>query len=152
MKTMNVRRKQAGFTLLEIVIAIAIVAMLAAMILPGLLRNRDDAQYSTALTLLQKEFPSAITRQLSRTNACAVGTMTKDNFVKRGLRDTTVWGGNWTAAFAGNLVTITYPLTGANDPIQTGTDLVAALDPNTNANVTSVSVSGSSLLVAYRCN
>ena len=152
MKTMNVPRKQTGFTLLEIVIAIAIVAMLAAMILPGLLRNRDDAQYSTALTLLQKEFPSAITRQLSRTNACNATTMTKDNFILRGLRDKTVWGTDWTSAFAGNLVTITYPLTGANDVSQTGNDLVTALDPANNANITSVSFTGSNILVAYRCN
>lgn len=145
-------KQQKGFTLLEIVIAIAIVALLAAAILPGLLRNRDDAQYSTALTLLQKEFPSAITRQLSRTNACNATTMTKTKFEERGLRPTTVWGANWTTSYAGNLVTIVYPLTGANDTSTTGDDMVTALDPNTNANIASVNFADPILTVRYRCN
>lgn len=145
-------KQQQGFTLLEIVIAIAIVALLAAAILPGLLRNRDDAQYSTALTLLQKEFPSAITRQLSRTNACTAATMTKENFEARGLRPTTVWGGNWTTSFGANLVTIVYPVTGANDTAETGADMALALDPTVNTNIASVNFADPVLTIRYRCN
>ncbi len=152
MKMKNARRRQNGFTLLEVVIAIAIVALLAAVILPGLLKNRDDAQYSAALTQLQKDFPSAMTRQLARTNQCTAGTMTTANLRTRGLPQNTVWGVAWTAAYnAGtNRVAITYPLTNSDDPATVGADLVTALTASNN--VAAAAVAGNNLTVQYRCN
>ena len=152
MKMKNARSRQKGFTLLEVVIAIAIVALLAAVILPGLLKNRDDAQYSAALTQLQKDFPSAITRQLARTNQCSATTMTTANLITRGLPQNTVWGVAWTAAYnAGtNRVTITYPLTNSDNPATVGADLVTALTASNN--VAAAAVAGNNLTVSYRCN
>lgn len=156
MKNAQMRNGQKGFTLLEVVIAIAIVALLAAVILPGLLKNRDDAQYSAALTQLQKDFPSAITRQLSRTNQCNAATMTTANLRLRGLPQNTVWGTAWAAAYNGgtNLVTVTYPLTNSDNPTTVGNDLVTALTPPPGgvSNVAAVSVAGANLTVSYRCN
>ncbi len=151
MKQLSIRKnKQAGFTLLEVVIAIAIVALLAAAILPGLLQNREDAKYSTALTQLQKDFPSAITRQVSRTNACNATNITTATLTSRGLPVTTAWNEAWTAAVAGNLVTITYPITNAADPAKTGADMAAALTGSNN--VASAAYASSKMTVSYRCN
>lgn len=144
------KRKQKGFTLLEIVIAIAIVAFLSSMILPGLLSNRDDAQYSAALTQLQKDFPSAITRQLARTNVCSTATMTKEKLVTRGLTGNTAWGAPWTVAYATNQVSVTYPLTNSKDPAEIGADMVTALSASNN--IASAAYAGTGLTVRYRCN
>lgn len=146
------RMKQKGFTLLEVVIAISIVALLAAFILPGLLKNREDAKYSSALTQLQKDIPSAITRQLARTNQCTAVAMTKANLESRGLQPNTVWGSPWTVAYAAatNRVTVTYPLTNAEDPAEIGPDIVLALTSSNN--VAAATASTTALTISYRCN
>jgi prepilin-type N-terminal cleavage/methylation domain-containing protein len=144
------RNKQQGFTLIELAIVLAIAALLAATFLPGLLKNRDDAQYTSALTQLQKDFPSAITRQLARTNQCNATTMTRTNLLTRGLPANTVWGTAWSATYASNRVSVVYPLTNADDPATAGADLVSAL--SSSSNVAAVSVSGTNLTVQYRCN
>lgn len=150
MKTMPKRTTQKGFTLLELVIAIAILALLAAALLPSMLKSRDDAQYSAALTQLQKDFPSGITRQLARTNQCNATTMTRANLITRGLPVNTVWGSAWSASYASNLVSIVYPLTNSDDPASVGQDLADNLSGSSN--VAGVAVSGTNLTVQYRCN
>ncbi|MCU9528113.1 prepilin-type N-terminal cleavage/methylation domain-containing protein [Pseudomonas mosselii] len=144
------RMKQQGFTLLEVVIAIAIVAMLAAFILPGLLQNKEDAKYSTALTQLEKDFPSAITRQVSRTQTCSATTITKALLIERGLPDTTVWNTAWSVgAVTSNLVTINYTIDSTD--AKTAADMATAL-AKTN-NVQSATATGNSqIAVSYRCN
>lgn len=142
--------KQGGFTLLEIVIAIAIVAMLAAFILPGLLQNKEDAKYSTALTQLEKDFPSAITRQVSRTNTCSTTTITKALLLERGLPTTTVWNTDWSVgSVTSNLVTINYTIDSTDD--NTAADMATALEKTNN--VQSATATGNTqIAVAYRCN
>lgn len=143
-------RKQQGFTLLEIVIAIAIVALLAAFILPGLLQNKEDAKYSTALTQLEKDFPSAITRQVSRTNTCSSTTITKALLLQRGLPTTTVWNTDWSVgAVTSNLVTINYTIDSSDS--NTASDMATALTKANN--VQSATATGNTqIAVAYRCN
>lgn len=143
-------KMQKGFTLLEIVIAIAIVAMLAAFILPGLLQNKEDAKYSTALTQLEKDFPSAITRQVSRTNTCSSTSITKALLLERGLPAKTVWNTDWSVAgVTSNTVTINYTLDSTDD--KTAADMATALSSNNN--VQSATASGNTqIAVAYRCN
>lgn len=143
-------QKQKGFTLLEIVIAIAIVAMLAAAILPGLIQNKEDAKYSTALTQLEKDFPSAITRQVSRTNTCSATTITKQLLLERGLPQTTVWNTAWSVSgVTSNTVTINYTIDSTDS--KTAGDMATALEATNN--VVSATASGStSISVAYRCN
>lgn len=141
-------RRQAGFTLLEIVVAIAIVAMLAAFILPGLLQNREDAKYSTALTQLQKDFPSAITRQVGRTNTCT--GITKPLLETRGLPVNTVWNLPWTLVSATtNIVTITYPIDSTDTT--TAPNLVTALTASNNV-ASATNTGNASVTVRYRCN
>ncbi len=151
MKKMDtIKTKQLGFTLLEVVIAIAIVAMLAAFILPGLLQNREDAKLSTALTQLQKDFPSAITRQVARTQSCTATNLSKANLISRGLPQQTVWNTEWTPSVVGtNIVQVVYTIDSTD--AATATDLAAALTASNN--VQSATATGNaSVTVRYRCN
>lgn len=151
MQKMNINKaNQKGFTLLEIVIAIAIIALLSAFILPGLLQNREDAKLSTALTQLQKDFPSAITRQVARTQSCTTTTMSKANLQARGLPATTVWNTQWTPSVVGtNIVQIVYTIDSTDTA--TAADLAAALSASNN--VQSATATGNaSVTVTYRCN
>lgn len=142
-------KKQNGFTLLEIMIAIAIVALLAATVLPSYFQNQNDAKYSTALTQLQETFPGAITRQLSRTTVCNATNMSTANIQSRGISDKTVWGETWSSSFTTGRVTVTYPVGASDDPAEVGADLVTALTGSKN--IASVSYSGNNVTVAYRC-
>lgn len=142
-------KMQQGFTLLEIMIAIAIVALLAAVVLPSYFQNQNDAKYSTVLTQLQETFPSAITRQLSRTTVCNATNMSTANLQSRGISSQTVWGETWSSAFTTGRVTITYPVGASDDPAQVGADLVTALTGSKN--IASVSYSGNNVTVVYRC-
>lgn len=151
MQKMNFKNaKQKGFTLLEVVIAIAIVALLAAFILPGLLQNREDAKLSTALTQLQKNFPSAITRQVARTQSCNTTNLSKNNLIARGLPATTVWNTAWTPTVVGtNLVQVVYTIDSTD--AATATDLAAALNASNNVQ-TATATGNASVTVTYRCN
>lgn len=142
--------KQKGFTLLEIVIAIAIVALLAAFILPGLLQNKEDAKFSTALTQLQKDFPSAITRQVARTNNCSTATITKTLLEARGLPAFTVWNTGWTVSnVSTNQVSISYTIDSTDQ--STAANLATALNQSNNV-VSALATANSSVAVSYRCN
>lgn len=142
------RKNQKGFTLIEMLVVLAIIGLLASYFLPGLMRKREDAKFSTALTMLQKDFPGAITSQVSRTNVC-VG-MTKQDLLDRGLIDTTVWNLPWTLDSAtSNLVTIGYPI----DSTDTKAASTLATTLSTSTNVSSaVATANSKVTVAYRCN
>lgn len=143
-------KKEKGFTLVELAIVLAILALLIYYALPGLLQNKEDAKYSTALTQLGKDFPSAITRQVARTNACSAATITKQLLQDRGLPALTVWNTAWSiSGVTSNLVTINYTIDSSDT--KTAADLATAL--STSNNVSSATASGTaSINVAYRCN
>ncbi|EMO4694092.1 prepilin-type N-terminal cleavage/methylation domain-containing protein, partial [Pseudomonas aeruginosa] len=108
-KTKRIRQK--GFTLIELAIVLGVIAILTAFFLPGMLKAREDSKLSTAITQLQKDFPGAIARQVSRTNTCSTTTITAAKLKERGLPDLTVWNTAWTVdAVTSNQVTISYTL------------------------------------------
>ncbi len=146
----NPQARQRGFTLLEVVVAIAIVALLAAAILPGLLQNRDDAKHSMALDQLKMKFTSAIARQLTKTDGCAPANFTTAKLIERGVASTTAWGEAWQAVAAPNQVVVTYPVGNASKPAETGADITAALTGF--GGVDAVAYAGNNVTVSYRCN
>ncbi|NVL48618.1 type II secretion system protein [Pseudomonas syringae pv. actinidiae] len=142
-------RKQKGFTLVELVVVMAVIAILMYVLMPGLFQSKEDAKVQGVKTQLLKDFPGGITRLVTMSNKCNNTTITYDKLVERGLPAQTVFGSTWSiTTSAGNTATVTYPLD-LDDP-----DLATGLkDALTGAaNVKSVSATSAQIVVAYRCN
>ena len=144
--------RQKGFTLIELAIVLGVIAILTAFFLPGMLKAREDSKLSTAITQLQKDFPGAIARQVSRTNTCSTTTITAAKLKERGLPDLTVWNTAWTVdAVTSNQVTISYTIDSTDT--NTAADLATALNQSNNIVKNSATATGNTkVTVAYRCN
>lgn len=82
----KLNRKHAGFTLVEIMIVVAIIALLAAIAVPGFLRARKRSQASKILNDLRM-IDAAVDQYAIETNrqtGNTVGTADWTNYVKRG--------------------------------------------------------------------
>jgi prepilin-type N-terminal cleavage/methylation domain-containing protein len=83
-------RKRSGFTLVEIMIVVAIIALLAAIAVPGFLRARKRAQASKILNDLRL-IDSAVDQyaiETSRSTGSAVAVTDWTNYLKK---DTTLY-------------------------------------------------------------
>ena len=79
------KRKRAGFTLVEIMIVVAIIALLAAIAVPGFLRARKRSQASRIINDLRL-IDSAVDQYAIETNKKsgeAVGTADWTNYLKK---------------------------------------------------------------------
>ena len=77
--------KHAGFTLVEIMIVVAIIALLAAIAVPGFLRARKRSQASKILNDLRM-IDGAVDQyalETSRTNGATVNTVDWTNYLKK---------------------------------------------------------------------
>jgi prepilin-type N-terminal cleavage/methylation domain-containing protein len=82
----RVRTKHAGFTLVEIMIVVAIIALLAAIAVPGFLRARKRSQASRILNDLRM-IDSAVDQYAVETNrktGDVVNVADWTNYVKKG--------------------------------------------------------------------
>src|SRR5579864_3842723 len=82
----KLQTKRAGFTLVEIMIVVAIIALLAAIAVPGFLRARKRSQASRILNDLRM-IDSAIDQyaiETSRTTGATVNTADWTNYLKKG--------------------------------------------------------------------
>jgi prepilin-type N-terminal cleavage/methylation domain-containing protein len=94
-------QRQQGFTLVELVTVITIMAIIAAYITVKLGSTSDDAKLNMAKTVLTRDIPQAIINVRSRNGLnCAVLGDDEDNFVKVGTISTKPTG--WTAVDAGD--------------------------------------------------
>ena len=85
MKTRNLRLL-SGFTLVEIMIVVAIIALLAAIAVPGFLRARKRSQASKILNDLRM-IDSAVDQyaiETNKTSGSAVAVSDWTNYVKKG--------------------------------------------------------------------
>src|SRR5437016_9203130 len=94
----KLNRKHAGFTLVEIMIVVAIIALLAAIAVPGFLRARKRSQASKILNDLRM-IDAAVDQYAIETNKKSndvVGTADWTNYVKKGaalfLSGSTIFG------------------------------------------------------------
>jgi prepilin-type N-terminal cleavage/methylation domain-containing protein len=86
----NLRTKRAGFTLVEIMIVVAIIALLAAIAVPGFLRARKRSQAAKVLNDLRM-IDSAVDQyaiETSKSTGSVVAVADWTNYVKR---DTTLF-------------------------------------------------------------
>ena len=77
--------KRAGFTLVEIMIVVAVIALLAAIAVPGFLRSRKRSQAAKILNDLRM-IDSAIDQyaiETSKTSGVAVAVADWTNYVKK---------------------------------------------------------------------
>ena len=84
LKAINKRR--GGFTLVEIMIVVAIIALLAAIAVPGFLRARKRSQASRILNDLRM-IDSAVDQyaiETNRTTGATVGVVDWTNYLKKG--------------------------------------------------------------------
>ena len=84
LKAINKRR--GGFTLVEIMIVVAIIALLAAIAVPGFLRARKRSQASRILNDLRM-IDSAVDQyaiETNRTTGATVNTADWTNYLKKG--------------------------------------------------------------------
>ena len=81
----KLHRKHAGFTLVEIMIVVAIIALLAAIAVPGFLRARKRSQASKILNDLRM-IDAAVDQyaiETNRTTGNVVGTQDWTKYVKK---------------------------------------------------------------------
>lgn len=148
-RKMNAKKSQQGFTLVELVVVLAILALIIGVMSSGLFQSKEDAKVQAAKTQLLKDFPSAITRLVTMSNKCNNTTITYDKMVERGAPEETVFGGAWTVTTSGgNTATVTYPLDLADTALATSLKDSLATAPN----VKSSTGTTTQVVVAYRCN
>jgi prepilin-type N-terminal cleavage/methylation domain-containing protein len=81
-----INKRRGGFTLVEIMIVVAIIALLAAIAVPGFLRARKRSQASRILNDLRM-IDSAVDQYAIETNrktGDTVGTVDWTNYLKKG--------------------------------------------------------------------
>jgi prepilin-type N-terminal cleavage/methylation domain-containing protein len=143
------KKSQQGFTLVELVVVLAILALIIGVMSSGLFQSKEDAKVQAAKTQLLKDFPSAITRLVTMSNKCNNTTITRDKMVERGAPEETVFGGAWTVTTTGgNTATVTYPLDLQDTTLATSLKDSLATAPN----VKSATGTTAQVVIAYRCN
>ncbi|MPQ69297.1 type II secretion system protein [Pseudomonas sp. MWU12-2323] len=142
-------RSQQGFTLVELVVVLSILAVIIAVMSSGLFQSKEDAKVQAVKTQLLKDFPNGITQLVTMGNTCDNTTVTYARMVTRGVPALTVFGSVWSITTSGgNTATVTYPLDLSDTTL--ATDLQTAM--STAPNVASVSGSATQIVINYRCN
>lgn len=144
--------KQKGFTLVELVIVLAVLAVIIGVMTAGMFQSQEDAKIQAARTQIMKDFPSGIMRIRTMANTCTAVDTAK--LQARGLPATTVWGTNWSVTGAtATGVTVSYPTALSDATILA--DVASGIprypaDPSSN--ITTITASGTTLTIVYRCN
>jgi prepilin-type N-terminal cleavage/methylation domain-containing protein len=86
----KINKRRGGFTLVEIMIVVAIIALLAAIAVPGFLRARKRAQASKILNDLRL-IDSAVDQYAIETNKATAATVAVADWTNYLKKNTTLW-------------------------------------------------------------
>jgi prepilin-type N-terminal cleavage/methylation domain-containing protein len=86
----KINKRRGGFTLVEIMIVVAIIALLAAIAVPGFLRARKRAQASRILNDLRL-IDSAVDQYAIETNKSTGQTVNTTDWTNYLKKNTTLW-------------------------------------------------------------
>jgi prepilin-type N-terminal cleavage/methylation domain-containing protein len=86
----KINKRRAGFTLVEIMIVVAIIALLAAIAVPGFLRARKRAQASRILNDLRL-IDSAVDQYAIETNKTSGNPVAITDWTNYLKKNTTLW-------------------------------------------------------------
>ena len=86
----KINKRRGGFTLVEIMIVVAIIALLAAIAVPGFLRARKRAQASRVLNDLRL-IDSAVDQYAIETNKTTGTTVKVTDWTNYLKKNTTLW-------------------------------------------------------------
>ena len=86
----KINKRRGGFTLVEIMIVVAIIALLAAIAVPGFLRARKRAQASRVLNDLRL-IDSAVDQYAIETNKTSGSTVNVTDWTNYLKKNTTLW-------------------------------------------------------------
>ena len=86
----KLNKRRGGFTLVEIMIVVAIIALLAAIAVPGFLRARKRAQASRILNDLRL-IDSAVDQYAIETNKSTGNTVNTADWTNYLKKNTTLW-------------------------------------------------------------
>ena len=86
----KINKRHGGFTLVEIMIVVAIIALLAAIAVPGFLRARKRAQASRILNDLRL-IDSAVDQYAIETNKATGNTVNIVDWTNYLKKDSTLW-------------------------------------------------------------
>src|SRR3982750_421934 len=86
----KLNKRHGGFTLVEIMIVVAIIALLAAIAVPGFLRARKRAQASRVLNDLRL-IDSAVDQYAIETNKTSGSTVNVTDWTNYLKKSTTLW-------------------------------------------------------------
>ena len=135
----NIRKSRGGFTLVEIMIVVAIIALLAAIAVPGFLRSRKRSQ-ATAILNDARIIDGAIDQYAIENNVVGSATVQvaalKSYFKPASRLYTQAPNGTLTDLFGNSYVTSTF-------------DAGVRMNTTTEANVSDVIDNGSSFWGAY---
>ncbi|MBO9471088.1 type II secretion system protein [Endozoicomonas sp. G2_2] len=155
--TRRTAHKQHGFTLIELMVAIAVASLLGFLAVQALGGQQDTARVGSARSFFTEDLPSALTSFGS-----AVGQNTDvtdpDDIIPYGVPADTAWGEAWEVSTNGPArtgVEITYPIGGSN-PDDIGANLESLLTSTKSGGdpqfpyITDVSYNNSSLTAKVR--
>ncbi|MBV1882312.1 MAG: type II secretion system GspH family protein [Pseudomonadales bacterium] len=95
--------KASGFTLIELVTVIGILAVMSLFVFRQFGGAQDEAKYGISQTILLKDFPQAISSALTRYGSCAGLTVNVtasggEELTRLGINAVNPWGEAWDEA------------------------------------------------------
>jgi prepilin-type N-terminal cleavage/methylation domain-containing protein len=168
--------KNFGFTLVELITVIGLLAIMVIYITSEFASSQDAAKISLARSFLLKSFPSAISSHLLSNGGCVFGTNTTavgNELLNRGVAAGTPWKpGSQLAANRGDtsytiwsaisasvsgsdsvsrkVLQVTYPLENASNPVMAGDEIVKSLTGKPG--ILSVLNTAGTLTINYLCS